>query len=617
MGAVRDILYSRMGGKFSTPFLALLIKRLYMASPSAGPSYEELTVSGNAPLTLENAVAKAIKSLTQTGLCAQASTPTPSAPVDIKCNNGALRMVDDELPSGYTRLQSIESDGTDGYVTTGIVIDSADTDVEVDFQFLNTSASQPKMVWGYMDGASNIPRWGFGAYSSGWLGSPNATATRGSTDSGRHTAIMSVYERSGASYYNGTVDGVELYGETALGNVSLFEGNVLPLILFARNNKGTAGNFANAKIYRFKVTKANVLTHDLVPCKDDGGVLGFYDLVTGNFLVGSGTLTAGAVDYSHAHIDAVGTDEVLMLNGANLADMSESNLDIGYYINNNGVRTTGVSNFYTLGLIAVKPSTAYTMHTSASINYFNTMEYDASKGFIKRTLYGSAGNPAGDTITFTTGATTAFIRFGSNIDGTTLDYTKISAITWMLTVGSTAEAYEPYKSQTASVVNLLSVGTYADTQEIISGAVTRKVGMLVLDGTETWSTSSGVFYMRVSEAVTGYGRQAVVSTHYVGTDETNANMPDASMKTANNSGSTYLQLYCKDTSCANVTEFKAYLADQYAAGTPVIVLYPLATEIAESVDGQSLSTVAGANTVGVAAEVSPVALEAVYYGLEE
>ena len=50
------------------------------------------TVTGTAPLSLPNAVSRAIKSLTQYGLCTQSTTPTPSSPVDIVCNNGALKM---------------------------------------------------------------------------------------------------------------------------------------------------------------------------------------------------------------------------------------------------------------------------------------------------------------------------------------------------------------------------------------------------------------------------------------------------------------------------------------------------------------------------------------------
>lgn len=450
---------------------------------ASGASYVWQTVTGELPLTLSDAVSKAIKSLVQYGKTVQSATPTPSAPVDIVCNNGVIAMVDDDLPSGYVRLQSIESDGTDGYVATSIVIDSVDIDVEVDFQYINTSASQPKMLWGYMDGSSNIPRWGFGIYTTGWLGSPNATASRGPTDSDRHTAIMSVYERGDASYYSGTVDGTELYGETALGAVSQFEGNVLPLVLFARNNKGAAGNFANAKIYRFKVTKANVLTHDLVPCKDDLGVIGFYDLKTSTFLAASGTLTAGAVDYSHAHIDAVGTDEVL-------------------------------------------------------------------------------------------------------------------------SVGE----------QTASAVNLLAVGDYADTQDIISGAVNRAIGVYVFNGTETWIDGN---YGYITEAVQDQSGETYtpLSTHFKGTTGT----PQANTNTfrcyRTSGGTGRIYVAPNRTTYPTKEDFAAFVASQYAQGTPVIVVYPLATPTTESVTAQHLATAQGDNSVSAVSNVDPVTVMVEYAGV--
>lgn len=62
------------------------------------------TVTGNAPISLTNAINHAIVSLTQYGLCAQADTPAPDSPVDIKCNNGKLGMVDNELHAGYKRV---------------------------------------------------------------------------------------------------------------------------------------------------------------------------------------------------------------------------------------------------------------------------------------------------------------------------------------------------------------------------------------------------------------------------------------------------------------------------------------------------------------------------------
>lgn len=48
-------------------------------------------VSGEAPLTLSDALAKNMKSLKQYGLCTQATTPTAEDPVPIMCNNGELK----------------------------------------------------------------------------------------------------------------------------------------------------------------------------------------------------------------------------------------------------------------------------------------------------------------------------------------------------------------------------------------------------------------------------------------------------------------------------------------------------------------------------------------------
>ena len=58
--------------------------------------------------------------------------------------------------------------------------------------------------------------------------------------------------------------------------------------------------------------------------------------------------------------------------------------------------------------------------------------------------------------------------------------------------------------------------------------------------------------------------------------------------------------------------WKAWLAAQYAAGTPVIVIYPLAEETTESVTPQALSTSEGDNTITATANVSPIQLEATY-----
>ena len=241
------------------------------------------------------------------------------------------------------------------------------------------------------------------------------------------------------------------------------------------------------------------------------------------------------------------------------------------------------------------------------------MEYDSSKGFIKRTLWGSSGTPAGDTTTFTTGATTAFIRFGSNMDGQTMTYAKISAITWMLTEGSTAESYEPYITpQTASVVNLFSVDNYKDEVEIISGGVKRKVGITILTGEETgWALSdSGTIHRfrctKPSDCHTPASRAPIMSSHFV------YNATGQGLGGAFIGASTYWYWIPTDQTIDTVEKWIAWLKAQYAQGTPVFVLYPLKEETTESVTPQTLSTSNGDNIVTANANVSPINLSVTF-----
>ena len=62
-----------------------------------------------------------------------------------------------------------------------------------------------------------------------------------------------------------------------------------------------------------------------------------------------------------------------------------------------------------------------------------------------------------------------------------------------------------------------------------------------------------------------------------------------------------------------VSAFKAFLASEYANGTPVIVLYCLENEITESVAGQTLQVTDGDNVLEITqAALSDLELEAKY-----
>jgi hypothetical protein len=155
--------------------------------------------------------------------------------------------------------------------------------------------------------------------------------------------------------------------------------------------------------------------------------------------------------------------------------------------------------------------------------------------------------------------------------------------------------------------------TYRDEQNINTGAITRKVGVKVLNGTENWEYSvallSYMYSLRIddlyaeSSNVTS-GRKTPYCTHFERSEQWR--MSDSTSR--NNriqayqpgSGSAAIGLGYNYPSAAGLDDFKAWLADQYAAGTPVIVVYPLAesAQTTESVAAQTLTTAPVRQTTG-------------------
>lgn len=169
-------------------------------------------------------------------------------------------------------------------------------------------------------------------------------------------------------------------------------------------------------------------------------------------------------------------------------------------------------------------------------------------------------------------------------------------------------------TQTATVKTLLQVGTYADTQDIISGTIIRNCATFVLDGTEDWlaaPTSSTIRYrLQVSGAVGGTERSDVVSSHF---SYASSGQPVGGAFLS----SKYLYLI-PDQSVDTVEAFTTFLAAQYAAQTPVVVVYPLETETTEQVTAQVIQGYRG-KTMSASANSSYVSGQTVtidYYGKE-
>lgn len=429
------------------------------------------TVTGNAPLTLANAIARAIRSLTQTGLCTQADTPTPSAPVDIKCNNGVLKLVDDELPAGFKRLASIKFDG-DFWYDTGEVLTGDD---DVTMTLANTVTTGQNVFGSYNGTSSGTKNFSLFIYGGG-----------SSSNSYFRYGEQLLRPRFGSNEHTITIggDGTTGFATDVTATPETFTTVATAYIGMLPNSSSPA--FSGSII-------GNILVGDrlkYIPCEREAdGAVGYYEAVNGNFIAptGTGTPTKGAYDYTHAHLAVVGTPEVLTLSASGATD------------------------------------------------------------------------------------------------------------------------------QTASVVTLLSVGSYADTQEIISGTVKRNVGIKVFDGTEEWGAHTVVGTYRYRFDDKKVEKSPFASTHFVYSSKASGEISNGEMMC----GAASANAYFRNTDCATLAAFTAWLAAQYAAGTPVIVIYPLIEETTESVAGQALHTVAGTNVVSVTAEVSPVALSCEYYQAAE
>lgn len=201
-----------------------------------------------------------------------------------------------------------------------------------------------------------------------------------------------------------------------------------------------------------------------------------------------------------------------------------------------------------------------------------------------------------------------------------IDYSGVEVSNVMLNTGSTALPYEPYGYK-------IPISSAGQTTPVYLGEVqtTRKIKKLVLTGEEsTWRiTGTGRMALPLVVSNTPNRGQICYCTHYKGTSiQSYGQLSDgecttSTMDTIDN------ELGIYDSNYTTVADFKAYLAQQYAAGTPVTVWYVLAEpttgivdeplrkigEYADTVSmeqtGIEIPTVRGANTLDVLTDVKP------------
>ena len=179
----------------------------------------------------------------------------------------------------------------------------------------------------------------------------------------------------------------------------------------------------------------------------------------------------------------------------------------------------------------------------------------------------------------------------------------------------TVETIEDTIGNTATAEMLLKVGDYQDQQEILSGAVTRNVGIKVLDGTENWQLATATdlvqFYTQSTQGIIANSVSLTSTIAPYGCTVANRTQYDFGCYSGG-TGNLCFQMKGSAT-LTTVSAWTQYLANQYNAGTPVIVIYPLGTPTTESVTGQTLQVQAGDNVLEITqASLNNLELEAEY-----
>lgn len=179
------------------------------------------------------------------------------------------------LPSGYTQLEYVQSDGAQ-YIDTEFK-PNQDTRVVGDMQFMSNTSDKESALFGYRVAVNN-QQYNFYQYN-GTMRSPYNNSVGYTT--ALSTDKISIDKNKNVTTVNGTVTSNVNYANFQCG------GN---MYLFALNLNGTlSATQGGRRIYTCKIYDNGTLIRDFVPCKNSANIIGMYDIVNAKFYQNSGT----------------------------------------------------------------------------------------------------------------------------------------------------------------------------------------------------------------------------------------------------------------------------------------------------------------------------------------
>ena len=193
-------------------------------------------------------------------------------------------------------------------------------------------------------------------------------------------------------------------------------------------------------------------------------------------------------------------------------------------------------------------------------------------------------------------------------DGATVDTTVYAFLSYGTEL-PTADDYSPYTGTTATLDFPSTV--YGGEVDLATGEGMETVHGIVLDGTETWnsktSPNTGILYFEFtvddasripsSEGSIAAAKSSQKISHFSIGNPYSENVDNAGWVFTTGIQINYGVRICM-SACADVNDWKSYLAAQAAAGTPVTIAYKLATPVPITTTGsQLLPALSGENVL--------------------
>lgn len=186
------------------------------------------------------------------------------------------------LPSGYKRLEYIQSSGTQ-YIDEGF---KPNQDTRVVFDVDWAPASTASWLFGCRT-SNTAETYNFLTYSNKYRSDYNATTSGAETSSTPSGRFIIDKDKNITK-----IDGVVVNTLTYASFQCKYN-----MYLFANNNAGSVAGNTSAKLYSCQVYDNGTLVRDYIPCQTTAGEIGLWDDVNSVFYgnAGTGTFTAGPV----------------------------------------------------------------------------------------------------------------------------------------------------------------------------------------------------------------------------------------------------------------------------------------------------------------------------------